>query len=209
MAKTPGNQSRIICFAPPAGAWYHTSPMGTVIGATHRSLGTAFGLLAVSLFWNGIVSAFVFLAINATMFVLHIPRPAWFPAAKMNGSEIGVGMTIFLWVFLTPFIIIGLAMLGAFLSALGGRTEVAVRNGDAAIYTGLGSLGWRKRFSAQSVKDVRLEDKRWRDTKGALRGSRQIVLEMLGGKPIKFGSMLREDRLKFVAAAVRQALRPG
>jgi hypothetical protein len=191
---------------PPAGAWYRDSGMGAVVGATHRSLGTALGLLAISLFWNGIVSVFVFFAINATMFVLHIPRPAWFPAAKMNGSTVGVGMTIFLWLFLTPFILIGLAMLAGFLSALGGRTEVTIKNGEGVIYTGIGALGRRKRFNAQFVKNVRIEDKRWRDNEGTSRGAKQIVIELQDGKPIRFGSMLREERMKFVAAAVRKAM---
>jgi len=191
---------------PPDGAWHRDSGMGVVVGATHRALGTAAGLLAVSLFWNGIVSVFVFFAINATLFVLHVPRPAWFPDAKMNGGTMGAGMTIFLWLFLTPFILIGLAMLGALLSALAGRTEVTIKNGEGIIYTGIGALGWRKRFNAQFVKQVRIEDKRWSDNRGRTRDSKQIVIELQDGKPIRFGSMLREDRMKFVAAAIRHAV---
>src|SRR5207253_8518559 len=57
----------------PAGAWYRDSGMGVVIGATHRSLGTAFALLLFTLFWNGIVSVFVFLALNSTLALLHVP----------------------------------------------------------------------------------------------------------------------------------------
>jgi len=44
---------------PPSGAWYQSSALGAVIGATHRSLGSALGLFAFSAFWNGIVSVFV------------------------------------------------------------------------------------------------------------------------------------------------------
>lgn len=191
---------------PPAGAWYRESGMGAVIGATHRSMGTALGLLAMSLFWNGIVSVFVFLALSATLHHLHVPIPAWFPPVKINKSEMGVGMTIFMWLFLTPFILIGLAMLAGFLSALGGRTEVTIKNGAGVVFTGIGALGRRKRFNAQFVKEVRVDDKRWRDSDGDRRGTKQIVIEMQDGKPIKFGSMLREERMKFVAAAVRKAL---
>lgn len=52
---------------PPAGAWYRSDGMGPVIAATHRALGTAIGALAVSLFWNGIVSVFVLLAAASTL----------------------------------------------------------------------------------------------------------------------------------------------
>src|SRR5687768_13226465 len=58
---------------PPAGAWYLSSPLETVIGATHRSSGAALGLLAISLFWNGIVSVFVLLATAGTLSHLGVP----------------------------------------------------------------------------------------------------------------------------------------
>ena len=191
---------------PPAGAWYRSSGMGAIIGATHRSLGGALGALAVSLFWNGIVSVFVALALSATLHHLHVPVPHWFPAPKMNHSTMGVGMTIFLWLFLTPFILIGLAMIAAFLSSLAGRTEALIHRTQGVVFTGIGPLGWRRRFDTQSVKETRIDDRRWRDSDGDSRRKTQIVIEMNDGKQIKFGSMLREDRMKFLAAALRKAL---
>ena len=193
---------------PPAGAWYRDSGFEAVIGATHRSVATVMGLLAFSLFWNGIVSVFVFFAFNSTLHLLDLPRPAWFPSPKMNGGDMGWGMTVFLWLFLTPFIVIGLAMLGGFVSALGGRTEMRIQDGQGVLYTGIGALGWRRRFNAQSVNEVRIDDRRWRDSDGDTRRTKQIVVEMVNGKAIRFGSMLRDDRMKFVAAAARKALQP-
>ena len=126
---------------PPAGAWYRSDGMGPVIGATHRSLGAAIGALAISLFWNGIVSVFVLLALASTLRHLGVQLPDWFPAPVMNDSPMSVGMTIFLWIFLTPFILIGLVMIGAFLSSLGGRTEVRISNAEGVVFTGIGALG--------------------------------------------------------------------
>ena len=191
---------------PPSGAWQRGSGMGAVIGATHRSIGMALGALAISLFWNGIVSVFVLFAISATLHHLHVPTPDWFPAPKMNGGAMTVGMTIFMWLFLTPFIVIGSCMIGAFLSAVAGRTEIEIRQSEGTIFVGIGPLGWRRRFNSETVKDVRVEDKSWRDSDGDRRNKRQIIIETEDGKEIKFGSMLREDRMKFVAAALRQAL---
>ncbi|MEO6035671.1 MAG: hypothetical protein ABIQ35_10480 [Verrucomicrobiota bacterium] len=191
---------------PPAGAWHRSSVMGPVIGATHRSIGAVFGLLAVSLFWNGIVSVFVLLAISATLRNLDVNVPEWFPAPKMNGSTMGTGMTLFLWIFLTPFIAIGLGMLGGLLSALAGRTEVQIRPAAGVVFNGIGPVGWRRRFDPSTVKDVRIENPVWRDSDGDRRSKTYIVIETQEGKLIKFGSILREERMRFVAAALRNVL---
>ena len=191
---------------PPKGAWLRASGLGTVIGATHRSLGGAVATLAFAAFWNGVVSIFVALALASTLAHLGMARPAWFPAPVMNGGAIGAGMTIFLWVFLTPFILIGLAMIGAFLSCLAGRTEVRIRDFHAEKFSGIGALGSRRKFRADGVKDVRIEDKRWRDSDGDRRRSTEIIIEMAEGKPVKFGSSLSEERRQFVAAALRKVL---
>ncbi|MCX6927944.1 MAG: hypothetical protein NT154_32755 [Verrucomicrobia bacterium] len=191
---------------PPAGAWYTSSGMGPVIGATHRSVGTAIGALAISLFWNGIVSVFVLVAISGTLRNLGITPPHWFPAPIMNDSPMSVGMTIFLWIFLTPFILIGLVMIGAFLSSIGGRTEVRITNAEGVVFTGVGGLGYRRRFDSSAVKDVRVEDKQWRDSDGDRQRKTCILIETREGKQIKLGTMLTPERRKFLAGALRKVL---
>ena len=114
---------------------------GTVIGATHRSLGAAIGSLAIALFWNGIVSVFVLVATASTLQLFDVGVPEWFPAPNLGKTPMGTGMTIFLWIFLTPFIVIGLAMIGAFLSSLAGRTEVQLGNSEGILFAGIGPLG--------------------------------------------------------------------
>jgi hypothetical protein len=192
---------------PPAGAWYRSDGTESTIGATHRSLGVAIGALAISLFWNGIVSVFILVAIAGSLRNLGIPVPHWFPATNMNGSPMGEGMTIFLWIFLTPFILIGLVMIGAFLSALGGRTEVRISTSEGVIFTGIGALGYRRRFDASGVKQVRIDDRQWRDSDGDRRRKTCIIVETREGKQIKLGTMLTPERRKFVAVALRRLLR--
>ena len=191
---------------PPPGAWSRSSPMGAVVGATHRSIGTAVGALAVSLFWNGLVSVFVAVAVAGTMRNLDMPVPEWFPAPVMNGNPMSTGMTIFLWMFLTPFIVIGAVMIGTFFSSLAGRTEVRIHQDKGVVFSGIGALGWRRRFDPRAVKEVRLSEKEWRGSEGSVQTKTQIIIEMKDGKTIKCGSMLREDRRRFVAAAVRKIL---
>jgi len=190
---------------PPAGTWFQRDGRGTVIGATHRSIGQAFGLLLFVLFWNGIVSVFVALALASTLKLLGIPAPGWFPPAKMNGGPMGIGMTLFLWLFLTPFIAIGLSMLMAFLSCLAGKTELQIQGNQCVLFSGIGALGRRKRFSTSEVKDVRIEDKRWRDSDGDSRRNTQIIIETTQ-KPIKCGSMLTNERRQFVAGCLKKEL---
>ncbi len=191
---------------PPAGAWQQQDGMGTIIGATHRSLGAALGLLAVSLFWNGIVSVFVSLASASTLHLLDLPVPAWFPAPIMNDSPMGMGMTIFLWLFLTPFIAIGVGMICALLLTLAGGTEVSMNRFEASVFTGIGPIGYRRRFDPQAVTDVRIDDQRWRDSDGDYRRKTCILIETREGKKLKFGSGLTEERRRFVAASLRKAL---
>jgi hypothetical protein len=124
----------------------------------------------------------------------------------MNGGPMGVGMTIFLWLFLTPFILVGLAMIAGFLSCLAGRTEVRVRDWQGEIFTGIGSFGFTKRFKTDAIKNVRIEDRQWRDSDGDRRQSTHILIDLLEGKPIKFGSALSDERRQFVAAALRNAI---
>ncbi len=194
--------------SPPAGAWYRDDGLELRVGASCRSLGSTLGLLFISAFWNGIVSVFVVLAISATLHHIGVAQPSWFPTPKMNGSTMGVGMTLFLWLFLTPFILIGSAMIGALLTSMMGHTEVRVRGGEGKVFTGIGSIGFTKRFDATGVSEIRNEDRQYRDSDGDNRTKKQIVLEITSAKRITFGSMLRDDRRAFVASALGRVLLP-
>jgi hypothetical protein len=192
---------------PPPGCWHRVTGLGSVVGATHRSLGKALGLLAISLFWNGIVSIFVLVAISSTLQLLHVTVPDWFPAPKMNGGTMSTGMTIFLWLFLTPFILIGSAMIGGFLSCVAGHSEVRVERGEVAVSTGIGPIAWNRRFAASELKEIRIEEGMSRDSDGGTQRKVLIVAELQSGRLVKFGSALREDRLRFLAAVADKLIR--
>lgn len=191
---------------PPNGAWHRSDGMGVVIGATQRSIGSAMGLLFFALFWNGIVSVFVAVALGSTLRLLGVPIPAWYPSPMNKGVPMGIGMTIFLWIFLTPFIAIGLAMIGAFFSSLAGKTEITLQSSEGSIFNGIGWLGFRRRFRISSVRDLRMEAQTWTSNQGNRNRKTNIVMELTEGKPIKFGSGLTDERRTFVAAALRKSL---
>lgn len=191
---------------PPPGVWFHRSPLNTVIGASHRSLGAALGLLAISLFWNGIVSVFVALALSSTLHLLGVAVPEWFPAPKMNQSDMGWGMTIFLWLFLTPFMLIGLGMILGFLSCLGGRTEVRITPTGGTLFGGIGPVGRRRRFTPHDVKSVTVDRSISHGRRRQQTRQSQIVITLQDGSTLKLGSGLEERRLRFMAAALRTVL---
>ncbi len=191
---------------PPDGVWRREEGSETVIGSTHRSLGTAFTALGICLFWNGVVSIFVLPNIAATLHNLNIPVPIWFPAPDMNGDSKSVGSTIFIWVFLAPFILVGTVMVGVFLSVVAGRTEVRISGTQGDVFTGSGRTGWHRRFDVTNVSNVRIDNQTCRDSDGDRQSRTLILLETRDGKTIKFGTLLSGERRKFVAAAVHQAV---
>jgi len=190
---------------PPAGVWYERNNCSVVIGATHRSLGQAFGLLFFCLFWNGIVSVFLSMAVISTLQHLGVTLSSWVHPPTSRGGPVPVGLTIFLWIFLTPFIAVGFILLGAFLSSLAGRTQIRIEDRQGTLSTGIGPLSFRKRFSTAEVRGVQLEERPWRDSRGNSRCQTQIVIET-DGNPIKFGSMLSPERRRFVASALKKEL---
>ncbi len=192
---------------PPAGTWHEPSADGPVFGASHRTWLGALGALGICLFWNGIVSVFVAVALSGTLHNLGITPPAWFPAPVMNKQEMGPGMVTFLWLFLTPFIVIGTGMFIFFISSLVGRTEVRVGRDKCAVFVGAGPLGWTRRFDPREVARVAVGERVWNQKNQAAKPEIHIVLR--SGKIIKFGSSLSEERFQFLLAATRQALRPG
>lgn len=190
---------------PPAGAWCLVGPHEVRLGATHRSLPLAVGAFAFGAFWNGIVSIFVLIALQSTLRHLGWGLPEWFPAPDIKDSSMGVGMTLFLWIFLLPFLGVGLGMAGAFVGSLFGKTEVRLGPRSASIFRGVGFLGWSRRFLPQDVISVRLVDRVRRGSDGD-ESAREVVILTRSGREFSFGSTLREDRLRFVASVLRQRL---
>jgi hypothetical protein len=160
-------------------------------------------MLAVSLFWNGIVSVFVSVALASTLHLLGAPVPAWFPAPHMNGEIMGTGVTVFLWLFLTPFIVVGLCMICGFLSYIAGKTEVGVDRGMVTVSAGIGPVRWNRRFQAADLKDMRIEE----STHNNGGKKTEIIAELHNGKRIKFGSMFSDERRRFMAAAADKIIR--
>ena len=86
-----------------------------------------------------------------------------------------------------------------------GRVEVRVRQSEGSVRTGVGPLSWRKRFDAAGVKRVSVGLSSW-ETNG--KKQQLIEIEAESGRKVRFGSLLREDRLAWLTASLRAALVP-
>jgi hypothetical protein len=193
---------------PPAGCtWGQFSPQGYMVRASTRSVGSALGLGFVCLFWNGIVSVFVLLALAGLYTNLIGPLPSWFPAPTNSGKHghgdpMSLGMTLFLCIFLTPFVAVGTGLLIAFLMSLFGRIEVVVESGQGIVRTGFGPFNWTRRFDASKVRRI---------TTGVSSvqnegGKKNYVIQIVADRTIKFGLMLPDERRAWMIAAMRNVL---
>lgn len=193
---------------PPAGCTYRQEPIGDglVVRASLRSAGGAAATLAISLFWNGIVSIFVLLAISSLYKHFVGPLPKWFPAPNAGSrghpsNDIPLGETWFLCIFLIPFVAIGLTLFFTFVLYLVGRVEVVVNGNDARVRTGIGPFNWTSRFDASAVKHV-VESAR-----SNLRyGQPKPSIEIDADRTVNFGSMLDNRRRTWMAGVLNLTL---
>jgi hypothetical protein len=183
-----------------------------VVTASLRSIGTAVGCIAVALFWNGIVSIFVLLAIAGLYTNLIGPLPDWLPAPgvkngrpMMNDAPMGLGETVGLCVFLIPFVAIGSLMIGAVLLSLFGKVQVVIDEFDSYVGTGVGFVLWKRRFDPRSVSAVKFGLSSWETN-----DQRQPQIELTADRSIKFGSLLSEKRREWMQGVLREIfLRPN
>ena len=76
-----------------------------------------------------------------------------------------------------------------------------IQNNQGTVFTGIGRIGFRKRFDCQNVKSICIREQ-WSNNEQ----KSFILIETREGKLIKFGSMLRADRRKFIASAAQQTI---
>jgi hypothetical protein len=179
---------------------------GKIIRASLRSPGSAIGAGAICLFWNGIVSIFLLFAIGGLYTNLVGPLPKWFPipsgGSKGNLSgHMGMGETIFLCIFLTPFVLIGLMFLCAFLACLVGRIEVTLDAAQGRVRTGFGPFNWTRRFDPAQVKRVA-----GGRTAYQVNDQTKPTIVIEADRTIKFGSTLPDHRREWLLAALHQLL---
>ncbi len=191
---------------PPAGCTLERDNRQVQLTCSLRSFSGFFGVAFFALFWNGIVSLFALHAIAGLYANLIGPLPKWFPAIgakggvpEMNGGPMDLGMTLFLCVFLTPFILVGVAMTTVALTVLFGKTVVFIAEFDSYVATGIGWFRWKRRFDPLKVEKVIISSSAWRSQED----QRQCI-ELIADHSIKFGSMLNVNQRAWFRAQLHQ-----
>ncbi len=167
------------------------------------------GSLAVSIFWNGIVSVFLSLAVAAVYYNLFGPVPGWFPTPGledgkpvMNGEVMGVGMTIFFCAFLTPFVVIGTGMIINTLLRLFGTTLIVIDRNNSYVSTGISFIRLRRQFDPMNVKSVKYVLSKFNNQEN----QRNYVIEISSTRSTKFGLLLSENQQNWASSFLRAVL---
>lgn len=174
---------------PPHGAWIRDNGRDIRVGASCRSPSTAFFFIIFSGFWNSIVGLFLFNSIASLL------------GYKGIGSS-STGFDLFTLLFMIPFVFVGLITASIALMALAGRVEVRIGPEKGVAFTGLGPLGWRRRFDATRVNEVTIQTAN-SSTNG--KPDRHIVIES-DDATVKVGSILSRARRRWMAGALTKLL---
>jgi hypothetical protein len=163
---------------PPKGAWFREDMTGFEVGSTTRSA-TALFLVPFMCVWSG----FSLGGIYGTQIYQH----------KFNLATSLFGI---------PFVL-GTVILGSLaLMTTFGRTVLSVNGDQGKIFTGVGPIGWTRKFKWTGIREV---SEGIGNVQRNGRYQQQIVLQ--GDTRLTFGSGIREDRRYFILNALRSRLR--
>jgi len=165
---------------PPRGAWYRDNGEDVRIGATTRSA-AAFFIVPFMCVWSGGSLGGIY-------------------GGQILSGRFSLGLSL----FGIPFVL-GTLLFGTIAAmTAAGKVEVRLRGETGEIFTGIGRLGWRRRFARTDVTQVY---EGVSSVRGA--GSSGACITLEGQRRINFGSGLSAERRYFVLRALRQTLQPA
>jgi hypothetical protein len=187
---------------PPSGCSVQSDGRSVSVIVSHRSILSFVTCTGIALFWNGIVSVFALFAVAGLYSNLIGPLPDWFPAAGiqdgkpiMNGQPMGIGETLFLCVFLTPFVTVGAALIFGMVFSLLGNTKIVIDEYESWAATGVLFLRWKQRFDPRRTQSVHFGSSLWNTDE-----SQSRAVELVADRTIKIGSGLPDERLEWLRA---------
>jgi hypothetical protein len=171
----------------PAGCWVEDRGGEAVVGTTLRN-GLGYFLLLWAGFWNSIVSIFVFKLVTD-----------WIAYFTPRGT---LGDLPFRTLFFTPFVLIGVASAFFCLFNLFGKLEITIGTEITRVFRGVGPIGWTRRADTARANGAEIVKASWQQN------DQDVYVIQIGKEPsIRFGSMLSDDRKKWVCVAIDAAIR--
>jgi hypothetical protein len=169
---------RVDVAAPPAGAWFETLPDGFRLGASTRSWMALF-MIPFMCVWSAGSFGGIF-------------------AHQVRTGNFDLGSSI----FALPFLIGGCIFWSLCAMSVAGKVELVLHGDELSVFTGVGPVGWTRRFVWSEFSSVREDSGRG----GFNLNGRGQKIALEGKRRASFGAMLSEDRRYFLLGVLRQML---
>ena len=165
-------------YDPPRGAWFQQTFDGFQLGATTRSA-MAFFLVPFMCVWSGGALGGIY------------------------GTQIAAGkFDLMLSLFGIPFLL-GTLLFGSIaVMSVCGKVVVTIERERGSVFTGVGPIGWTRRFDWHQVEGVQEDFADYHNSRNMTR-----VVALVGPRPLKFGSMLSTQRRTFFLLAMRKLIK--
>ncbi|MBL9141300.1 MAG: hypothetical protein JNK53_05480 [Phycisphaerae bacterium] len=170
----------------------------TVLTVTAASWRKALPTWGVAAFWNGITGVFVVIGVRGLLEALGWAQPSQ-PTSGNGSGAMGLGMSIFMLCFITPFVVVGLAMISTAVVASIGSYTVRVGDATVAVRTGAGPFAWTRRIPRDRIKKVDVGRTTWSQNEQT-----QPVIVIEHDRTTRVGTLMREDRRVWCAAKLRE-----
>lgn len=118
------------------------------------------------------------------------------------GSQLASGnIDPILSLFGLPFLIGSIALIGASAMTSFGKVAVTAQGFDGTVFTGVGSLGWKRSFSWNDIDSVREDQSSIRTN-----NSYRQLIRLEGRRRISFGTLLSDEKRYFVLKTLENLL---
>jgi hypothetical protein len=163
---------------PPSGTWFRTEASGWELGGTTRHP-IAFFLVPFMCVWSGLSLGGIY-------------------GSQIIQGKFSLVMSLFGLPFVAGTVLFGSVML----MTIAGKVTVRVEDVDGVIFTGVGFLGWSRRFRWDGVNRVEEITTSYQSP-----GNSGRMLALEGKTRLTFGSMLSQGRRYFFLQVLRRMLR--
>lgn len=161
--------------SPPEGAWMRNERDQIVVGATTRSF-IAFFLVPFMLVWTGGSVGGIY-------------------GAQVASGEFDITLSL----FGIPFILGSVVFWSAALMAIWGKVELTLTKQGGKIFTGIGAIGFTKKFDWSEVSTVQ-------EKVVTSKKSQYTSISLEGKKRISFGKGLSDNRRYYIFRTVKSIL---